>query len=71
MKYTILKNEDIEQYLSIYEKMQLRLILTRIDARRALEKKNENEYVVIHVDEPYAGQVIDIIQTHHGQEETG
>ncbi|AHD04706.1 hypothetical protein ERIC2_c08730 [Paenibacillus larvae subsp. larvae DSM 25430] len=51
--------------------MQLRLILTRIDARRALEKKNENEYVVIHVDEPYAGQVIDIIQTHHGQEETG
>ncbi|ARF67306.1 hypothetical protein B7C51_04890 [Paenibacillus larvae subsp. pulvifaciens] len=71
MKYTILKNEDIEQYLSIYEKMQLRLILTRIDARRALEKKNENEYVLIHVDEPYEGQVIDIIQTHHGQGETG
>ncbi|QHZ53363.1 hypothetical protein [Paenibacillus larvae] len=39
MKYTILKNEDIEQYLSIYEKIQLRLILTRIDARRALEKR--------------------------------
>jgi hypothetical protein len=69
MKFTVLKNEDIDKYINhgaavVFENI-LEYIFNTIKESRQLEGKNPvNQYLVINVDEPYADEVIQILKTH-------
>lgn len=63
MKFTVIKNEDIEKHLDDRDKSELSRILWKISQLRLQEGKNsENSYLVINVDEPYAEEVVDILK---------
>ena len=71
-KFVVLKIEDISQYLSNTEQLQLGLIGQKIELGRALDfKSTNNEYLVINVDEPYAPEIIEILKRngHWGEQE--
>lgn len=64
-KFTVIKNDDIDRHLEDEDKEMLERILLRIGFyRRNLDnKKNEhNTYVVINTDEPYIGEIVDILK---------
>lgn len=63
MKYTIIKNSDIER-LPLAEKGYLGVALNWINNKRFIEGKKENKYIMINVDEPYAEEVIEIMKRH-------
>lgn len=60
--HIIIKNEDIESYLSEEQKMQLENIICTIGAGRILDNKNGyNTYYICNTDEPYANDVLQVI----------
>lgn len=65
MKYRVFKIEDIEEYLTTFQKMQLREIAEFIDCGRVEDGKppaSENTYVVINTDEPYIDEIIETMK---------
>lgn len=59
----ILKEEDIEKYLTDKQQLQLRLIATAIAEGRSKDnKKPVNEYYICNVDELYSHKVLEAIQ---------
>lgn len=62
-KFTVLKNEDVEKYLNAKGKLSLNKITETISDGRSMDnKKPQNQYLVINVDEPYAYAVIEILK---------
>lgn len=62
-KFTVIKNEDVEQFLNGYQRKMLIDILGTIQKGRAISDKEVNNfYLVINTDEPYANEVIDIMK---------
>ena len=60
--HTVLKNEDIEKYLSVKQKDNLKQIIMTIGYGRDRDGKEAvNHYYVCNVDEPYSDKVLDII----------
>ena len=62
-KFTVIKNEDIIKYLS--GRLEAFIIIAEIaiaEGRRKEGKKDDNEYLVINTDEPYAQEVINILK---------
>ena len=60
--YKVIKNEDIQKYLTAEEKRQLVHILVNISSGRRADGKNpENTYYICNTDEPYADKVLDVI----------
>ena len=62
-KFTVIKNEDIIKYLS--GRLEAFIIIAEIaiaEGRRKEGKKDDNEYLVINADEPYADEVINILK---------
>ncbi|WP_051570633.1 hypothetical protein [Paenibacillus ehimensis] len=71
IKYAILKAEDIAK-LDIDEQIQFGILCKRIENIRASEGKSiNNSYLVINTDEPYADDVIQIMQQHGHWGESG
>jgi hypothetical protein len=65
MKFTVLKNEDIERYVPKFMANTLEDICKHIeDGRKKDGKKPKNTYIVINMDEPYATEVIEILKRH-------
>lgn len=67
MKYTVIKNKDIETYLTDDEQNTFHgLVEDTIGyTKDVLEaRKKQNKYLVINTDEPYAGEVIEIMKRH-------
>jgi hypothetical protein len=65
MKFTVLKNEDIEKYVPQFMVKTLEDISKHIEDGRIKDGKSPNNtYIVINVDEPYAQEVIDILKRH-------
>lgn len=63
MKFTVIKNKDIEKYLSPIQQKQLVDLLEEIHSGRRLEgKSTDQKYLVINTDEPYTDQVIEILK---------
>ncbi|MGG0170991.1 hypothetical protein [Paenibacillus dokdonensis] len=63
MKFTVIKNEDIEKYLDDRDKSELSRMLWKISQLRSVEgKRPDNAYLVINIDEPYAEEVVDILK---------
>lgn len=57
--HTVLKNEDIENFLSKRQRKKLRKIEETISkGRRATGRSGYNEYYICNQDEPYASKVI-------------
>jgi len=55
LRYTVLKNKDIDKYLSVEQKQQLQLIAERIEIGRINDGKDDNhefECVVVEHDWP-------------------
>ena len=62
-KYLTLKQEDIDQYLSVRQRVSLRRYLTAIETGRSKKLKPPyNTYVVVNIDEPYAEVVWRLIE---------
>ncbi|MBG9549774.1 hypothetical protein ABE25_13365 [Cytobacillus firmus] len=64
MKFTVLKNDDINRYLDEKAKIELSASTAAIQQLRAIEGKKVNTYLVINTDEPYADEVIEIMKRH-------
>ncbi|MNW38784.1 hypothetical protein D3C74_158610 [compost metagenome] len=65
MKFTVLKNEDVNQHLDERDKSELSRILWKIEqGRYEAGKEAANSYLVVNVDEPYASEVIGIMKDH-------
>lgn len=63
LKFTVLKNEDIMQHLSNFDRKDLIRILTKIEKGRQLAGKTaSNMYLIINTDEPYADKIIEIMK---------
>ena len=65
-KYVMLKIDDIEKYLSIEQKYNLKVILLTIrNGRHKDNKPKSNDYILCNQDEAYAKEVWEIIK--HGE----
>lgn len=63
MKFTAIKNEDVEKYLDTRDKSELSRILWKIEQSRYEEgKETTNTYLMINTDEPYISEIIDILK---------
>ncbi len=61
-KFTVLKIEDIEKYLSFVEKELLGTLIDNIQIGREKDGKSaSNTYYVVNTDEPYAEEVLRLI----------
>ncbi|MDQ0491858.1 hypothetical protein [Paenibacillus brasilensis] len=66
VKFTVLKNEDINIYLDEREKSDLSRILWKIQELRILDGKPPlNTYLVVNTDEPYATDIVRIMQANN------
>ena len=64
MKYTIIKNEDVNKHLDDRDKSELSRILWKIEQGRYEEgKEASNTYIMINTDEPYVNEVIEIMKS--------
>lgn len=61
-KFTVIKNDDVEKYLTPSSKEALEDIKSDIYFSRIGDYKTDNTYLVINTDEPYANQIIDILK---------
>ncbi|WP_229716811.1 hypothetical protein [Paenibacillus aceti] len=65
MKFTVIKNEDVDKYLDDRDRSELSRILWKIEQGRYEEGKDAaNTYLVVNTDEPYAPEVIAIMKDH-------
>ncbi|MUG26022.1 hypothetical protein GNQ08_27045 [Paenibacillus macerans] len=63
IKFTVVKNEDVEKYLDTRDKSELSRILWKIEQGRYEEgKESVNKYLVVNVDEPYALEIVEIMK---------
>lgn len=66
VKFTILKNEDINKYLDEREKSDLSRILWKVQELRLLDGKPPlNTYLVVNTDEIYAADIVRIMQANN------
>ena len=68
IKYLVLKWDDIDKYLTRIERENLLVVCKKIEIYRSFDGKEENNYVVVNEDEPYAEQVWELIRKHHLKE---
>lgn len=61
MMYVVMKEDDINRYLDEKAKIELAASKVAISQLRAVEGKKDNTYLVINTDEPYAEDVIRIM----------
>ncbi len=61
-KFTVLENNDIEEYLSPLGIHRLNELIGVVDRCRMKDNKTLNTYLVINTDEPYADEVIKILK---------
>lgn len=63
IKFTVIKNEDVEKHLDEQDKSELSRILWKIQSLRFLEGKLAlNTYMVVNTDEAYAADIVRILQ---------
>lgn len=68
MKFVVLKVEDVLKATSVSEGVVLEGITQKIARLREKEGRNPDpKYHVVNQDEPYAGEVLNIIKKHEGE----
>lgn len=64
-KFLVLKNDDIDAFIHPARQGEFNRLLSGIDmGRRVQGKAGQNDYLVINLDESYAGEVIEIMKRH-------
>lgn len=63
-KYYVLKIADMALYLAPDERSAIFTAMERISLGREKDGKGANTYLVVNTDEPYAGQVAQIMKSH-------
>jgi len=66
-KFLIFKIADIQRYLSPLEQANLAVCIERISECRANDGRPDNDYWVVNLDEPYAGEVGHLIMRHEAE----
>jgi len=64
-KFIVHKIEDIQEHLTMEQRVQLGAIGATIDSRRIDSGKqpaSNNTYIVINTDEPYAPEIVEILK---------
>lgn len=61
-KYIVIKNDDVENYLTESQKEQLRKLLNIIGTSRSVDKKRRHYYVVVSDELPFHNQVWGMIE---------
>lgn len=66
-RYTIIYERDVEKYLSMGEQQDLAIVLDRMlgnieHGREKDGKKPFNSYVVINTDEPWIGEIVEVMK---------
>lgn len=61
-KFTVLNNKDVEKYITIGGKIELKALCEVISNGRKLDGKKDNAYLVINTDEPYVDEIIEILK---------
>jgi len=69
-KFTVVKNQDIQELLEPAEQCEMQRMLRKIDDARFRRGKNINVYLVVNIDEPYAPEVAEIMKDHGHWETT-
>lgn len=62
MKYLVFKTDDIKQALTENDLTLLNTLCRDIAKYRQSKGKGSNLYLVVNIDEPYAGKVADLIE---------
>lgn len=70
-KYLVLKMDDIRKYLTEEERTHLYILSMRVAEGRLDDKKPINSYLVVNIDEPYAGEVHRLIAGEAAKEAEG
>ncbi|MGG4186423.1 hypothetical protein ABEW24_24020 [Paenibacillus jamilae] len=66
VRFTVIKNEDINNYLDEREKSDLSRILWKVQELRLLDGKPPlNTYLVVNTDETYAADIVRIMQANN------
>ena len=61
--HTVIKNSDVDKYLSVEQTNNLIDILQTIcQGRKKDGKPTDNEYIICNMDEPYANEVLTVIR---------
>lgn len=63
-KFFVIKFEDIEKYFENEDLVMFTLLLQKIIYGRQKDNKKENRYIVVDVDEPYIGEIAEIMKKH-------
>jgi len=63
-KFLVIKIDDCDNYLTAYEQNELALICDTIRRERLKLDKPMNSYIIVNQDEPYAGDVWELIKNH-------
>lgn len=61
LTHIVVKQEDLNNYLSDKERELLYNILTKVEEGRATDGKPNNQYYICNIDEPYAEKVRQVI----------
>ncbi|MCY7911005.1 hypothetical protein MOB65_19270 [Bacillus inaquosorum] len=65
-KFTVLKNDEVVEYGTEEQRKALYDLLVEIELNRAInDQSNNRQYLVVNLDEPYAQDIINILN-HHG-----
>ncbi|MBD7937159.1 hypothetical protein H9655_08955 [Cytobacillus sp. Sa5YUA1] len=67
MKFTVIKNDDLDTLYLTQPQVHrdFERGLEYVSKIRQQEGKDDNKYLVINADEPYAGEVIEILKRHN------
>lgn len=57
-KYTVIKNEDILKYLSVWQKIELNATLASINQKRKEKNKEPNIYLVVNLEHPKIKEIL-------------
>lgn len=60
--HTVIKNADIEKYLDKRDQAIFEDCVGQIQIGRAIEGRGNSKYIVINTDEPYIGEVVEILK---------
>lgn len=68
-KFTVVKNEDLINYLREDEISQFFHLLSKVAEGRLKDRKDNHGHLVVSIDEEYAPEIADIIAEHHDIDE--
>jgi len=61
-KYLVIKNEDVDEFLTSDMKIRLDRMIRRVRNHRSQQDKKDNKYLVVNQDEPFISSMFRIMK---------